>query len=291
MRPIELKISAFGAYAKKQVINFDEGLAGSNLFLIHGPTGAGKTTILDSIIFALYGSKDFGNGRDAKKMRSEYADDSTPTEVEFTFSLGDKIYRVKRSISSDFKKSTAEFDDGEEVRRMIEPLMKHLVTDFAGKKLLFEDLPRISYQEAMEKYGSGNYIPDVKGMFWSFRTMVGFGGLMLTIVLITAALAWFTDMMKCKCSKCWLKLLPFLVPLPFIANSVGWYIVEAGRQPWIVVGLQKTAEAVSPNLSPGEVWLTLIGFTAIYLVLAILALFAALHHIRKTKVTEEDNLQ
>ena len=83
-----------------------------------------------------------------------------------------------------------------------------------------------------------------------------------------------------------LKLLPLFIPLPFIANSVGWYITEAGRQPWIVVGLQRTAEAVSPNLTPGEVWLTLIGFTGIYLLLAVLALFAALHHIRKTKVNE-----
>ena len=139
--------------------------------------------------------------------------------------------------------------------------------------------------EAMEKYGSGNYIPDVKGMFWSFRTMVGFGGLMLAIVLITAVLAWFTKVIN---FACWLKILPFLVPLPFIANSVGWYIVEAGRQPWIVVGLQKTAEAVSPNLTPGEVWLTLIGFTAIYLVLAICALFAAIYFIRKTHITEKE---
>ncbi len=141
-------------------------------------------------------------------------------------------------------------------------------------------------REAMEKYGSGNYIPDVKGMFWSFRVMVGFGGLMLAVVVLTGLMAWFTDL-KCKCSKCWLRLLPVLLPLPFIANSVGWYIVEAGRQPWIVVGLQRTAEAVSPNLSAGEVWLSLIGFTAIYLVLAVLALFAALHYIRKTRVTED----
>ncbi len=141
-------------------------------------------------------------------------------------------------------------------------------------------------REAMEKYGIGNYIPDVKGMFWSFRVMVGFGGLMLAVVVLTGLMAWFTDL-KCKCFKCWLRLLPVLLPLPFIANSVGWYIVEAGRQPWIVVGLQRTAEAVSPNLSAGEVWLSLIGFTAIYLVLAVLALFAALHYIRKTRVTED----
>ena len=72
--------------------------------------------------------------------------------------------------------------------------------------------------------------------------------------------------------------------MPFIANSVGWYIAEAGRQPWIVVGLQKTAEAVSPNLTSGEVWLTLIGFTAIYLLLAVVAVFTAIMFIRRTKI-------
>ena len=151
---------------------------------------------------------------------------------------------------------------------------------FHGKIRGINDLQK----EAMEKYGNGNYIPDVKGMFWSFRAMVGVGGLMLMIVMLTAFLVYFTKIIK---HKCWLKLLPFLAPLPFIANSVGWYIVEAGRQPWIVVGLQRTAEAVSPNLSTGEVWLTMIGFTAVYLLLAILALFAALNFIRKTHINEK----
>ena len=151
---------------------------------------------------------------------------------------------------------------------------------FHGKIRGINDLQN----EAMEKYGNGNYIPDVKGMFWSFRAMVGVGGLMLMIVMLTAFLVYFTKIIK---HKCWLKLLPFLAPLPFIANSVGWYIVEAGRQPWIVVGLQRTAEAVSPNLSTGEVWLTMIGFTAVYLLLAILALFAALNFIRKTHINEK----
>jgi cytochrome d ubiquinol oxidase subunit I len=85
-----------------------------------------------------------------------------------------------------------------------------------------------------------------------------------------------------------LKFLPWLLPLPFVANSVAWYIAEGGRQPWIVVGLQKTAEAVSPNITGGEVWLTMIGFTVIYLLLAIAALYAALRFIRRTKVTQAE---
>ena len=118
MRPISLTITAFGPYAKCQKLNFEEGLADDNLFLIHGMTGAGKTSILDAILFALYGNNKIGNGRDGKMMRSEHADSNTPTEVDFTFALGDKMYRVKRTISPNLVKSTSELHDlnfGDEV--------------------------------------------------------------------------------------------------------------------------------------------------------------------------------
>ncbi len=108
MRPISLSITAFGSYAKRQYINFEEGLAGDNLFLIHGPTGAGKTTIFDAILFALYGNNNLGNGKDGKMMRSEHADADTPTEVDFTFALGEKLYRVKRTISANLQKTSSE---------------------------------------------------------------------------------------------------------------------------------------------------------------------------------------
>ena len=155
---------------------------------------------------------------------------------------------------------------------------------FEGEVKGINDLQR----EAEEKYGSGYYIPnDVRGMFWSFRIMVGTGGLLLFIVFVMGCLAFFCQD-TLREHRCCLKFMPLLLPLPFIANSVGWYIAEAGRQPWIVVGLQKTAVAVSPNLSASEVWITLIGFTAIYLFLACLAVFAAVMFIRRTKITEED---
>ena len=155
---------------------------------------------------------------------------------------------------------------------------------FSGEVKGINDLQK----EAVEKYGSGYYIPnDVRGMFWSFRAMVGTGGLLLFIVFVTGCLAFFKRD-EIRDYRCCLKLMPLLLPLPFIANSAGWYIAEAGRQPWIVVGLQKTAVAVSPNLSAGEVWITLIGFTAIYLFLAALAVFAAVMFIRKTKITSEE---
>ncbi len=134
---------------------------------------------------------------------------------------------------------------------------------------------------SVEKYGPGDYIPDVTGLFWSFRAMVGIGGLMAGIAALVAFLSWQKKLLNFPFA---LKLLPWLLPLAYIANSAGWYIAEGGRQPWIVVGLQKTADAVSPNITTAEVGVTVIGFTLIYLILAMAALFAAFRFIRKTSI-------
>ena len=97
MRPIRLEMCAFGPYADQEIVDFRE-LKGRSFFLIHGPTGSGKTAILDAICFALYG-KTSGAERDPGDMRSHYADDSAPTEVTLDFVVGQKEYRVKRSPS------------------------------------------------------------------------------------------------------------------------------------------------------------------------------------------------
>ena len=91
MTPIELKMTAFGAYVEPVTLDFTNGLRGEKIFLIHGATGAGKTTILDAISYALYGETS-GKARDGKDMRSKGVPDDVKTEVDFTFALGDKIY-------------------------------------------------------------------------------------------------------------------------------------------------------------------------------------------------------
>ena len=114
--------------------------------------------------------------------------------------------------------------------------------------------------------------------------MLAAGGAMLLIVFLTVLLLWKNQLQR---FPCFLKLLPFALPLPFLANSFGWYIAEGGRQPWIVVGLQKTAAAFSPNLTPGEVFISLMGFTIIYLILAAAALYAAVRFIRRTPAADD----
>lgn len=96
MRPVRLCMQAFGAYPTLQVVDFRE-LAGRGFFLIHGPTGSGKTTVLDALCFALYGVTS-GADREARMMRSHHAAAEIPTYVEFDFAVGSKVFRVRRSL-------------------------------------------------------------------------------------------------------------------------------------------------------------------------------------------------
>ncbi|MCL6581254.1 MAG: SMC family ATPase [Firmicutes bacterium] len=96
MRPLRLAMQAFGPYADEQVVDFS-AFGERALFLISGPTGAGKTTILDAMCFALYGETS-GAERTGAQMRSHHAPPSVPTEVTFDFALGDRAFRVTRSL-------------------------------------------------------------------------------------------------------------------------------------------------------------------------------------------------
>lgn len=93
MKPLFLQMTAFGPFAATQSVHFAE-LGENPLFLINGPTGAGKTSILDAMAFALYG-KTTGD-RSADAMRCHHAANDVETEVVFIFALADKVYRVDR---------------------------------------------------------------------------------------------------------------------------------------------------------------------------------------------------
>lgn len=109
MRPLTLEMHAFGPYARSQTLDFRE-LRDSPLFLIHGPTGSGKSTILDAICFALYGETS-GKERDGGQMRSDYAPSDLRTRVVFEFSIGEQIYRIERNPRYDVLR-----EDGETYR-------------------------------------------------------------------------------------------------------------------------------------------------------------------------------
>jgi cytochrome d ubiquinol oxidase subunit I len=106
--------------------------------------------------------------------------------------------------------------------------------------------------------------PPIAIPFFTFRIMVGCGVLMMAIAWL-GSLLLLTGRMEGRRLLLWTTFLSF--PLPFIATLTGWFTAEVGRQPWTVYGLQRTAEAVTPNLAIGAALTTLIFFGAIYLLI------------------------
>ncbi|EKK7175853.1 SMC family ATPase [Vibrio sp. Vb1574] len=106
MKPIKLTMQAFGPFTKTEVIDFEK-LGRNPLFLINGPTGSGKTSILDAICFALYGETT-GNERQGIQMRCDLSAQDLPTEVVLEFSLHGKQYRVVRSPEQEAPKARGE---------------------------------------------------------------------------------------------------------------------------------------------------------------------------------------
>lgn len=115
--------------------------------------------------------------------------------------------------------------------------------------------------EYQQIYGPGNYVPWLPVIYWTFRLMVGAGFLMIAIGL---AALYFLSKNQLYARPRFLQLLLFMVIVPYAANTAGWIMAEAGRQPWVVFGLLKTADGVSPGVSIGSLLFSLVAFTLLY---------------------------
>lgn len=125
MKPLKLILSAFGSYGNVEEIDFtriDHGL-----FLITGDTGAGKTTIFDAIVYALY-DRTSGGARESKMMRSQYASPSRETFVELTFSCDNDIYKVRRNPAYE-QESKRKNKDGSPKMRSVPPSVELTMPD------------------------------------------------------------------------------------------------------------------------------------------------------------------
>jgi cytochrome d ubiquinol oxidase subunit I len=120
-------------------------------------------------------------------------------------------------------------------------------------------------EEYQRLYGEGDYIPPVAWVYWSFRTMVAIGSLLLATAFLGLFL-WWRRRERLDTTRWFLRALVLFIPLPWIANFTGWMVTEMGRQPFMVYGLLTVQEGVSPN-SAGEVLAGLIGLWAVYLAL------------------------
>jgi cytochrome d ubiquinol oxidase subunit I len=128
-----------------------------------------------------------------------------------------------------------------------------------------------------QKYGPGNYIPNVAIQYWSMRVMAGLGAIVLLFALWGG---WLLIRGTLRRARVFLLIAVWAVFTPFLMNTAGWLLTENGRQPWIVQGLQKTAVANSPSVSATDIWISLSAFVLAYIVLAIADLVLMLRYSR-----------
>ncbi|WP_030615392.1 cytochrome ubiquinol oxidase subunit I [Streptomyces sclerotialus] len=142
-----------------------------------------------------------------------------------------------------------------------------------------------------EKYGPGDYRPNIPVAYWGFRWMIGFGmasfALGVAGLWLTRKKFWLSQRLRTEddevphlaltkdkalgdgLSKWAWRLAVVTIGFPLIASSWGWIFTEMGRQPWVVYGVMRTSDAVSPGVSQGEVITSMAVFTTLYAILAV----------------------
>jgi len=157
-------------------------------------------------------------------------------------------------------------DGSEEIWSLRIPrVLSYMATgSFDGQVEGINDLQR----DAEQAYGPGDYRPNIPVTFWTFRLMIGFG---LLAGLISVVGLWLTRRRaRAPVPRWFFGVSVVALVLPFAANSAGWIFTEMGRQPWVVFGTMLTADGVSPSVGAGSVLLSLIVFTLLYGVLAVI---------------------
>jgi cytochrome bd ubiquinol oxidase subunit I len=129
-----------------------------------------------------------------------------------------------------------------------------------------------------QEYGSGYYIPNVFIQYWSMRVMAYLGALMSLLALWGAWLLWRR---KLETSRVFLWVATWAVIAPFLMNTAGWMLTENGRQPWLVQGLMKTEDGVSPSVSTTDMVISLAAYYVIFIALAGVYAFLMFRYARR----------
>jgi cytochrome d ubiquinol oxidase subunit I len=144
-----------------------------------------------------------------------------------------------------------------------------------------------------QEYGPGDYVPNVFIQYWSMRVMAYLATLIMLFALWGA---WLLYRRRLDRAKWFLRMAPWVVILPFLMNTAGWLLTENGRQPWIVQGLMKTANGVSPSVSATDIWISILVFLAVFLALGVADAWMMLRYGRRplgqdplAKVTSPDS--
>jgi cytochrome bd ubiquinol oxidase subunit I len=139
--------------------------------------------------------------------------------------------------------------------------------------------------KGLEAYPQVNWPDNIPLLYYSYHVMVGLGTIFIAITVVAAFLLWRRKLFE---SRWMLWILMLATPFPFIANTAGWLTAELGRQPWLVYGLLRTQEGVSPLVSSGNVLFTLIGFAGMYLIMGLLYFVLMVREVAHGPEAEEE---
>jgi cytochrome d ubiquinol oxidase subunit I len=128
-----------------------------------------------------------------------------------------------------------------------------------------------------QQYGAGNYVPPARTTYWSMRIMAYLGTL---VFLVAAVGAYLYRRRKLDQTRWFLWLAVVSIAFPYLSALAGWVLSEVGRQPWIVQGLLKTADASSPSVGVSTIALSLGVFALLYGLLAVVDFVLMRHYAR-----------
>jgi cytochrome d ubiquinol oxidase subunit I len=138
------------------------------------------------------------------------------------------------------------------------------------------------------KYGPGEYIPPVTFLFWAFRSMVTIAGLLIFLGLFALFLLRPGNMDRFRWG---LRVLTWALLLPYLANTSGWLFTELGRFPWVVYGVLKTKNGVSPILTPGILSISLVGYILVYGSLILVTVYLLMKYAKAGPSTSDGLLE
>lgn len=127
------------------------------------------------------------------------------------------------------------------------------------------------------KYGPGDYVPPAVVTYWTFRIMVGIGFVLIALSLYALFLVMGDLFAR---SRRAMTVLALAIVLPYLANTSGWLLTEVGRFPWVVFGLVKLENGVSPNVTSGMLLISLIGYVLVYGLLIVATVYLLSKHAR-----------
>lgn len=119
-------------------------------------------------------------------------------------------------------------------------------------------------------------VPNVAPLFWGFRIMVGLGFLMFTLLILAFVFSYRDRILQ---NRWFMRLMPWCIPLPWLALECGWFVAEYGRQPWVIQGVMPTFMGAS-SLNPGTVLTSISGYVLLYSFLFVIEMYLMLKYIR-----------